>query len=49
MIFETFSNPQYNPMSPDILLKDELNSYNTEERDFFEGNCSRLHYVKVNL
>lgn len=30
-ISETFSNPQYNPLNPDILLKDDL--YNLETKD----------------
>ncbi len=31
---ETFSNPQYNPLNPDILMKDDLNSYaNKADRD----------------
>jgi len=33
-ISETFNNPQYNPLSPDILLKDDVNMLETrEERD----------------
>ncbi len=33
-ISESFSNPQYNPLSPDILLKDDLRAADTkEERD----------------
>ncbi len=33
-ISETFSNPQYNPLSPDILLKDDVNALeNKEEKD----------------
>ncbi len=33
-ISEIFSNPQYNPLSPDILLKDDVNALETkQERD----------------
>ncbi len=33
-ISESFSNPQYNPLNPDILLKDDINALETsEERD----------------
>jgi cell surface protein SprA len=33
-ISESMSNPQYNPLNPDILFKDDLDSYATKaERD----------------
>lgn len=31
---ETYSNPQYNPLSPDLYLKDDLNTYSSQaEKD----------------
>lgn len=33
-ISETYSNPQYNPLSPDLLLRDDLETYSSDaERD----------------
>jgi len=30
---ESYSNPQYNPLDPDVLFKDELDELNSEEKD----------------
>jgi cell surface protein SprA len=32
-ISETFNNPQYNPLNPDILLKDDINALETKKKE----------------